>query len=129
MRLYPPAAFLARTAQADNELCGRQIRKGDTVMMPIYALHRHSLLWDAPDHFRPERFAPDQDYDRYAYLPFGNGPRVCIGAEFAMRESQIILATLLSRFNFELTDKPPPEPELLMTLRPKGGVHLRVTKL
>ncbi len=129
LRLYPPAAFLSRTAQADNELCGREIRKGDTVMMPIYALHRNSLWWEDPDHFRPERFGPDQEYDRYAYLPFGNGPRVCIGAEFAMRESQIILATLLSRFEFDLSDHPLPEPELLMTLRPKGGVHLKVTKL
>ena len=129
LRLYPPAAFLSRTAQQNDELLGREIRKGDTVMLPIYALHRHELLWENPDHFDPDRFAPGQDYDRYAYLPFGNGPRVCIGAEFAMRESQIILATLLSRFKFELTDRPPPEPELLMTLRPKGGVHLRVNKL
>lgn len=129
MRLYPPAAFLSRTALSNDELCGRQILKGDTIMMPIYALHRHQLLWDKPDHFDPDRFAPGQDYDRYAYLPFGNGPRVCIGAEFAMRESQIILATLLSRFKFELTDRGEPVPELLMTLRPKGGVHLKITKL
>lgn len=129
LRLYPPAAFLSRTAMQDDELCGRPIRKGDTVMLPIYALHRHEMLWDNPNHFDPDRFGPDSTYDRYAYLPFGNGPRVCIGAEFAMRESQIILATLLSRFKFDLTDRPDPEPELLMTLRPKGGVHLKVTKL
>ena len=129
LRLYPPVAFISRTAQQNDELLGREIRKNDTVMMPIYALHRHEDLWDEPDHFNPDRFAPDQDYDRYSYLPFGNGPRVCIGAEFAMRESQIILATLMSRFKFELSDRPAPEPELLMTLRPKGGVHLKITKL
>lgn len=129
LRLYPPAAFLSRTAQKHDTLCGREIRKGDTVMMPIYALHRNELLWEDPDRFDPDRFAPGQDFDRYAYLPFGNGPRVCIGAEFAIRESQIILSTLVSRFKFELSDHPAPEPELLMTLRPKGGVHLKITKL
>lgn len=129
MRLYPPAAFLSRTAMAPDELCGRQIRKGDTVMIPVYALHRHEMLWDEPDAFDPDRFAPDRKIDRYAYLPFGNGPRICIGAEFALRESQIILATLLSRFRFTLTGGPAPEPHLLMTLRPKGGVKLRVDSL
>ena len=113
----------------EDVLCDRVIRPGDTVMMPIYALHRHELLWDDPNAFDPDRFSPDRTYDRYAYLPFGNGPRVCIGAEFALRESQIILATLLSRFKFALSDRPEPEPHLLMTLRPKGGVHLKVTKL
>ncbi len=129
MRLYPPVAFLSRTAQQNDELLGREILKGDTVMMPIYALHRHEQLWDNPDHFIPDRFGADQKHDRFAYLPFGDGPRICIGAEFAMRESQIILATLLSRFKFELTDGPEPTPELLMTLRPKGGVNLKITKL
>lgn len=129
LRLYPPVAFISRNALENDEILGREIRKGDIIMLPIYALHRHEMLWDNPDHFDPDRFAPGQDYDRYAYLPFGNGPRICIGVEFAMRESQIILATLLSRFKFELTDSAPPELELLMTLRPKGGVNLKVTKL
>lgn len=129
MRLYPPAAFLSRTAMADDTLCDRHIRKGDTVMLPIYALHRHELLWDAPNAFDPDRFAEGTKIDRYAYLPFGNGPRICIGAEFALRESQIILATLLTRFRFTLSDRPPPQPHLLMTLRPKGGVHLNIEAL
>ncbi len=129
LRLYPPAAFLSRTALKNDTICGRDIRAGDTVMLPIYALHRHEMLWDAPNAFDPDRFADEKSIDRYAYLPFGNGPRICIGVEFAMRESQIILATLLSRFRFTLSDKPQPEPHLLMTLRPKGGVHLKVEKL
>lgn len=129
LRLYPPAAFLSRTARAPDTLCGREIRKGDTVMLPIYALHRHHQLWDNPESFDPDRFEEEKAIDRYAYLPFGAGPRICIGAEFAMRESQIILATLLSRFRFELTDRPAPVPELLMTLRPGGGVHLKITEL
>ncbi len=126
MRLYPPAALLARTAQAEDELCGREIKRGDTVMLPIYALHRHKLLWNDPDRFDPDRFAEGAKYDRYAYLPFGNGPRICIGAEFAMREAQIVLATLLSKFKFETIDATP-EPHLLMTLRPKNGIRLKVT--
>lgn len=128
MRLYPPAALLSRTAQAEDELCGRVIERGDTVMLPIYALHRNKLLWDDPDRFDPDRFAPGAQYDRYAYLPFGNGPRICIGAEFALREAQIVLATLLSRFRFE-TIESVPEPHLLMTLRPRNGIRLRVHAL
>lgn len=127
LRLYPPGALLSRTAQAADTLCGREVRRGDTIMLPIYALHRHRLLWRDPDAFDPDRFAPGGEIDRYAYLPFSNGPRICIGAEFALRESQIMLGTLLSRFRFSLSDKPAPVPHLLLTLRPQGGVHLRVT--
>lgn len=123
LRLYPPAAFLSRTAQAHDRLCGREVRPGDTVMMPIYALHRHHLLWDRPDTFDPDRFltAPD----RYAFLPFGAGPRICIGASFALQEAVIILATLLSRFRFDPVPGRLPEPRMILTLRPHGGVWLR----
>ncbi|MGR3655434.1 cytochrome P450, partial [Paracoccus sp. (in: a-proteobacteria)] len=85
LRLYPPAAFLSRTAQAHDRLCGREVRPGDTVMLPIYALHRHHLLWTNPDAFDPDRFLTPPD--RYAFLPFGAGPRICIGAGFAMQEA------------------------------------------
>ncbi|MEM9210875.1 MAG: cytochrome P450 [Pseudomonadota bacterium] len=128
LRLYPPAAFISRTAQSDDELCGREIRPKDTVMMPIYALHRNRLLWDEPDHFNPDRFAPGQDYDRYQFLPFGDGPRICIGMQFAMIEAKIILATLINRFRFELMPERVPKPQMILTLRPEGGVHLKVAK-
>ena len=125
LRLYPPAAFLSRTAQARDTLCGRQINPGDTVMMPIYALHRHHLLWDRPDAFDPDRFlsAPD----RYAFLPFGAGPRICIGASFALQEAVIILSTLLARFRFARVPGREPQPRMILTLRPEGGVWLTVT--
>ena len=86
LRLYPPAAFLSRTARIHDSLGGREVLPGDTVMLPIYALHRHHLLWDDPDAFRPERFLPEnrKAIDRYAYIPFSAGPRVCIGAAFAL---------------------------------------------
>ncbi|MFZ5750743.1 MAG: cytochrome P450 [Pseudomonadota bacterium] len=126
LRLYPPAAFLARTARKADTLCGREIRPGDTVMLPIYALHRHHRLWRDPDRFDPSRFADPRAIDRFAYLPFGEGPRVCIGASFAIQEAVIILATLLSRFRFAPVPGRTPKPVLILTLRPEGGVWLRV---
>lgn len=127
LRLYPPAAMLARTAREPDTLCGREIRRRDTVTIPIYALHRNQLLWEDPDRFDPDRFADPSAIDRFAYLPFGAGPRVCIGAGFAMQEAVIVLATLLSRFRFELVPGKAPKPVMILTLRPEGGVWLRVS--
>ncbi|RDW14800.1 cytochrome P450 [Paracoccus thiocyanatus] len=127
LRLYPPAAFLSRTARVHDRLGGREVRPGDTIMLPIYALHRHHMLWDDPDRFDPDRFAPDVTRDRFAFLPFGAGPRICIGASFALQEAVIILATLVSRLRFELTGRKP-QPRMILTLRPQGGVWLRVTE-
>ena len=124
LRLYPPAAFLSRTAQVADRLCGREVLPGDTVMLPIYALHRHHLLWDRPDAFDPDRFLTPPD--RFAFLPFGAGPRICIGAAFALQEAVIILATLLAKLRFEIVPGRVPEPRLILTLRPQGGVWLRI---
>ncbi|MEO5620523.1 MAG: cytochrome P450 [Cypionkella sp.] len=129
LRLYPPAAFLSRTAQARDTLLGREVRKGDTVILPIYALHRHHALWQDPDAFRPARFDGVTKVDRFAYLPFGDGPRICIGASFALQEAVIILATLLSRFRFIRIPGRDPKPVMILTLRPQGGVWLRVEAL
>ena len=126
LRLYPPAAFLSRTAKAKDELCGRDVLPGDTVILPIYALHRHRKLWDDPDNFDPGRFADPKAIDRFSYLPFGDGPRICIGASFALQEAVIILATLLARFRFSLVPGKTPKPVLILTLRPEGGVWLNV---
>ncbi|WP_371228862.1 cytochrome P450 [Roseovarius sp. 2305UL8-3] len=124
LRLYPPAAMVSRTAMVDDTLCGREVRAGDTVIIPIYALHRSELLWKDPDMFRPERFADRKAIERYAYLPFGDGPRICIGASFALQEAVIILATLFSRFRFKPVAGRDPDPVLILTLRPEGGVWL-----
>lgn len=126
LRLYPPAAFLSRSAQALDTLCGREVRAGDTVMLPIYALHRHHLLWENPHAFNPDRFSDPRSIDRFAYLPFGDGPRICIGASFALQEAVIILATLLARFRFAPVPGRDPIPTLILTLRPEGGVWLTV---
>ena len=124
LRLYPPAGIISRTAMAEDTLCGREVHKGDTVMIPIYALHRNHLLWDDPDTFRPERFADRKAIPRYAFLPFGDGPRICIGASFAIQEAVIVLATLLSRFRFTPVAGRDPDPVMILTLRPEGGVWL-----
>ncbi|MEO8529730.1 MAG: cytochrome P450 [Deltaproteobacteria bacterium] len=126
LRLYPPAAFLSRTAAGPDTLCGREVRKGDTVILPIYALHRNELLWDNPDHFDPDRFADAKNIDRFANLPFGDGPRICIGASFAIQETVIVLATLISRFRFSQVAGRAPKPVMILTLRPEGGVWLKV---
>lgn len=129
LRLYPPAGIISRTAQTNDMLCAREIRPGDTVMIPIYTLQRNRLLWDDPDAFKPERFANRKAIDRYAYLPFGDGPRICIGASFAIQEAVIVLATLLKRFRFDLVEGKPPKPVMILTLRPEGGVWLQATPL
>lgn len=128
LRLYPPAAMVSRTAMAPDVLGGREIRTGDTVIIPIYALQRHELLWEAPNAFQPERWL-DGKPDRYAYLPFGDGPRICIGMSFAMQEAVIILATLLSRFQFDAIPGRTPDPVMILTLRPNGGVWTKATPL
>jgi cytochrome P450 len=129
LRLYPAGAFLSRTASEDDELCGVEIRKNETVILPIYAIHRNALLWENPDQFDPDRFALDKKIERYSFIPFADGPRICIGAQFAIIEAQIVLASLISRFKFEKIDGAEPKPEMVLTLRPEGGVKLRVTPI
>lgn len=129
LRLYPPAGMVSRTAQRDDTLCGTAIKAGDTVMIPIYALGRHHALWEDPDSFRPERFADRKAINRYAYLPFGDGPRICIGASFALQEAVIILATLLGRFRLTPVQGRDPKPVMILTLRPEGGVWLMAEEI
>jgi cytochrome P450 len=130
LRLYPPAALLTRRAAEEDRIADRPIRPGTLVMLPIYALHRHALIWDRPNTFDPDRFVPEpgRGLHRFSYLPFGAGPRACVGASFAMMEAQIILATLLARFSFELPAGFRPRPRMWLTLRPAGGMPLLVAQ-
>jgi cytochrome P450 len=130
MRLYPPVGLLARTVLKEDELCGRQMRPNDILFLPIWALHRHELLWERPAEFDPDRFDPitGPKRDKYQYLPFGAGPRVCVGANFAMMQAQIILATLIQRFRFR-PSQPLPHPVMTMTVRPEPGVFLELQPL
>ena len=127
MRLYPPVGLLARTVLKEDELCGRPMRPNDILFLPIWALHRHELLWERPAEFDPDRFDPvtGPKRDKYQYLPFGAGPRVCVGANFAMMQAQIILATLIQRFRFR-PSTPGPHPVMTMTVRPEPGVFLEL---
>jgi len=130
LRLYPPAGFMARTAEAEDEIAGRPVRPGETIMVPIYAIHRHRLLWEDPDAFDPDRFTPERSAGRhrFAFLPFGAGPRICIGMGFATMEATIILATLLARLRFALPPGWRPVPRMILTLRPAGGMRLEVAR-
>jgi cytochrome P450 len=130
MRLYPPVGFLARNVLRPDRLYDRDILPNETVFPNIYGLHRNRMLWENPDAFDPGRFAPERRAarDRYQYIPFGAGPRICVGANFAMMQAQIILATLLARFRFEPSG-PQPTPVMHMTIRPDPGVVLTVRPL
>lgn len=130
MRLYPPVGLLARNVVELDVLYGREIRPQDTVFLNIYSLHRHQLLWDRPNAFDPETFVPAKvvSRDRFQYLPFGAGPRVCVGANFAMMQARIILMTLLARFRFTPAG-PTPTPVMHMTIRPEPGISLQATPI
>ncbi|NJR80018.1 cytochrome P450 [Sphingomonas corticis] len=128
LRLYPPAPRLDREAMADDELAGHAVRRGDLVSIWPYVLHRHRAWWDQPDAFDPERFLGDRrvGMHRYQYLPFGAGPRVCVGARFAVVEALIVLAHWLAARRFSLRGGPPPVPVGRVTLRPAGGMPLEL---
>src|SRR3984893_6036445 len=104
MRLYPWVRTMSRHAIGSDDLAGKRIQKGSLVMVSQWVLHRHRLLWDKPDYFDPRRFLPGsrEKIDRFAYLPFGAGPRVCIGASFSLQEAAIILAYIMRSFSYEL---------------------------
>jgi cytochrome P450 len=128
MRLFPPAPTLARRALGPDVIGGEAIGKGAAVVISPWILHRHELLWDEPDAFRPERFLPEnrKSIDRYAYIPFSAGPRVCIGAAFAMQEAMIALATLLRAAEVEAISPVEPRPTHQVTLRSRVPIHLRL---
>ena len=131
MRLYPPAPGMAtRQAAEDDEICGHKVKKGAMIAVLPWVLHRHQTLWDDPLCFDPERFSAENKarQPRFAYLPFGGGPRICIGAQLAMTEASLILATLAQRFRLRLAPGQHIELQSRVTLRPKGGIGMVVEK-
>jgi cytochrome P450 len=128
MRLYPPVPIIARIAARPFTLANRQVPAGSMVYVPIYALHRHTALWERPEAFDPDRFAPEmaKQRHRYAYMPFGAGPRICIGSAFAMMEGVAILATLLCAMHLRSIGDTPPKPRMQLTLRPEKKLRMRV---
>jgi cytochrome P450 len=126
MRLYPPAHTTGRQPIKPDEILGHRIPAGAEVLIMPWLIHRKPQLWEDPERFDPERFAPERaaELPRFAYIPFGAGPRICIGAAFAMTEAILILATIAQRYRLRLKAGHPVEPQGLITLRPRYGTQM-----
>jgi cytochrome P450 len=129
IRLYPPVWGFGREAVGDFDIGGYTISKGTTVIISPWVLHRHPHHFERPLEFRPERWSGDlaRQLPRFAYIPFGGGPRICIGNRFAMMEAALILATVASRFRLEWQNDHPVVPFPSITLRPKNGIWIKPT--
>jgi cytochrome P450 len=128
LRLYTPTPIMTRTARKATTVCGVPVRKGGNVALALYALHRRADLWENADAFDPDRFSPlrSKDRPRFQFAPFGGGPRVCIGASFAMAEATVILATVLRDFRFAPDPREVVRLKHVITLRPENGMPLWV---
>src|SRR5580704_18116919 len=124
MRLYPPAHTIARTALGEDRIGGVRVPAGAIITVSIYMTHRNPNLWTDPERFDPERFAPAEAArrHRFAYLPFGGGPRICIGNSFALVETQVIVAAIAQHYRVRLAPGHMVQPIGLITLRAKGGI-------
>jgi len=130
MRLYPPAPFIARESIKDDQFGDIKIPSGGVVMVNAWQLHRHETLWDNPNAFVPERFlGKSRDrIDRFQYLPFGVGERVCIGQRFALQEALILITLLIRHYRFDYAGTEPPWPKMRITVQPENGMPMRVTR-
>jgi cytochrome P450 len=128
MRLYPPVPFLSRQAKEADRFGEIEVRPGARIIIAPWVLHRHRALWHEPDLFAPERFAPERRaaIPRFAYLPFGAGPRICVGNTFALQEAVLALAMVAQRFRLRLVDGAHVMPVARMTLRPANGLPMRI---
>ncbi|WP_193369935.1 cytochrome P450 [Pelagibius marinus] len=129
LRLYPPLWTFSRTAVADDRIAGLDVPAGTNVMLNMFAVHRRPELWDNPEGFDPARFdteASDAARQRFAYFPFSDGPRTCLGERFAVLESMIAISAVVQRFELQLLPGQKVEPEPMITLRPRGPLLMRV---
>jgi cytochrome P450 len=128
LRLYPPAFLIVRQAREADEILGHKIAPGTTITISPWVLHRHRARWRAPDAFDPDRFLPGATPpERYAYMPFGAGPRICVGAQFALTEATLVLARLLARFRIELAGSGAVIPRGIVTTQPDRPVRFILT--
>jgi cytochrome P450 len=129
LRLFTPGPLILRQARRDVDLGPVSVRRGTEVWCHLYVLHRSPRLWEQPAAFDPDRFSPErsQGRHRFAFIPFGAGPRVCIGARFAMMEAKTMLATFVRALAFAPASAAQPMPAFRFTLRPQGGMALRIT--
>lgn len=131
LRLYPPIIAITRNAVRRTEILGHTIERGTLVVMAPYVIQRHKLLWRDPDLFDPRRFLPgaSDDIPRYAYLPFGVGPRMCVGAGFAMQEATLAVAAILRHFSLDLAPGEQVWPvQKNFTMRPGDGLHMTIKR-
>jgi cytochrome P450 len=129
MRLYPPApAVTGRRAVAADDICGEAVSPGERIMISTWVLHRHRRLWEDPETFDPDRFSPERSEGRhrFAYMPFGAGPRICIGMGLAMQEAVLILATLAQRFQPRMVTPQEVSISARITIAPEGGLKMRL---
>lgn len=126
LRLYPPAWVIGREAYGPDVVDGWRVEAGDVVILSPYVTHRHPELWESPEAFDPDRFAPDRSEGRprYAWFPFGGGMRLCIGREFALIELPLVVASLARRVRLRLAPGVRPEADPILTLRPRGGMPM-----
>lgn len=130
MRLYPPVWTVSREPQQDDVLGGHKIPAGTTIQISPYIVHRDARWWEKPFDFYPEHHEPEQSKARpkYAYMPFGGGPRVCLGKNFALMEAQIALASIAQRVDLEMVEGHDVEEHAMISLRPKDDVVMRVKR-
>jgi cytochrome P450 len=126
LRLYPPAFLIARQAEAADRCGAIEIPRGALVIISPWVLHRHQSRWPAPDAFDPTRFLGDRPVPRYAYMPFGAGPRVCVGAQFGLAEAVLVLAILVQTFELGLADMRPVIPAAVVSMQPERPVRFRL---
>jgi cytochrome P450 len=129
LRLYPPITFIPRVAAVDTVIKGRKVKRGAMIMIAPWTVHRHQALWSEPAVFDPDRFSSEREKDipSGAYMPFGIGPRICVGAAFATVESSLILASLIRRFDFSAENPGKVRPVSRLTTRPAEEIMCRVT--
>jgi cytochrome P450 len=130
MRLYPPAYMIGRKATRELTIGGARVPRGQVVIVNVIGIHRKPEAFPDPDRFDPDRFTPEREkaLPPHAYLPFGAGPRVCIGNHFALMEGHLVLATLAQKLRFDLVSNAPAETDPLVTLRPRGGLPVHVSR-
>ncbi len=130
LRLYPPVPLLSREALAPDVLRGHTVSPGDIIVVAPWLVHRHKAYWREPDAFRPERFlaGSEEKPPKFAYIPFSGGARICLGARFGLVEAVLTIATLAQRFRLIAPPGHSPEIDCRLTLRPKGGMHLRLER-
>ncbi|MFW2829081.1 cytochrome P450 [Sphingomonas sp. ID0503] len=131
LRLYPPVSFFLRAVTRDTTMRGKRMKKGAMLVISPWLIQRNSNHWKCPHAFDPERFSRPEDKEacRHAFMPFGKGPRVCIGAGFANQEGVLVIAEMLRRFRFTALPHDKPQPVSRLTLRPKHGARLMVEAL